>query len=339
MPCQLRREVRDGQICRLTLGLELVDDYLDFLHCRCRPNTWLNYAHDLKIFFSTIDKPVTDVTTADVLHFMQCQFQLSSTQTSHGVCTRTLKRRLCAVSGLYSYLMMGDSPPIPRNPVPAGLMIRGKIPTGAAPRLTPLLRTPRTLPQIVPVEQVQRFLASLNTYRDKAMVLLMVLGGLRKSEVLQLELTDLDPSHGTVLVREGKGGHQRLCCVAPLFFQVLARYQDEERPAVDTPRLFVVLKGPRRGHPLSVSALNTIVAYHRRQAETPDVNCHRLRHTCLTRLRQAGMSLEALQQQAGHQNINTTRIYLHLTDQALRDEYFKVAEQLFIAPGQEDQDG
>lgn len=339
MPYQLRREVRDGQICRLTLGLERVDEYLAFLHCRCRTNTWLNYAHDLKIFFNTVDKPVTDVTTADVLHFMQCQLQLTGTPTSRGVCTRTLKRRLCAVSGLYSYLMMDDSPPIQRNPVPAGLMMRGQIPTGATPRLNPLLRTPRTLPQIVPVEQVRRFLASLNAFRDKAMVLLMVLGGLRKSEVLQLELADLNAGHGTVLVREGKGGHQRICCVAPLFFAVLARYQDEERPAVDTARLFVVLKGPRRGQPLSVSALNTLIAYHRRLAQTPDVNCHRLRHTCLTRLRQAGMSLEALQQQAGHQNMNTTRIYLHLTDQALRDEYFKVAEQLFTVTGQEHHDG
>jgi integrase len=100
-------------------------------------------------------------------------------------------------------------------------------------------------------------------------------------------------------------------------------------------KLFVVLKGHRRGQPLSVSGLNTIIAYHRRLAETPDLNCHRLRHTCLTMLREAGMSLEALQQQAGHKSINTTRIYLHLSNQALRDEYFKVSEQLFAQPGEE----
>ena len=46
-------------------------------------------------------------------------------------------------------------------------------------------------------------------------------------------------------------------------------------------------------------------------------------------LREAGMSLEALQQQAGHRNINTTRLYLHLSNQALRDEYFRVADRLF----------
>jgi integrase len=167
------------------------------------------------------------------------------------------------------------------------------------------------------------------------MFLLMVLGGLRKSEVLGLDVADLDTKQGTVLVREGKGGHQRVCCVAPLFFRVVKRYQDEERPASVTTRLFVALKGCQRGQPLSVSGLNTIVVYHRRLAETPELNCHRLRHTCLTMLREAGMSLEALQQQAGHKNINTTRVYLHLSNQALRDEYFRVSDQLFALPAEE----
>jgi site-specific recombinase XerD len=330
--------VRDGQLCRLSIGLDLVDDYLDFLRCRCRPNTWLNYAHDLKIFFNTVGKPVVEVATTDVFRFIRCQFQGQAGPGAvgpfEGVSIRTIKRRLCAVSGLYKYLLMYDDPPVKRNPVPSGLMLRGQIPS-SRPRLNPLLRVPQTLPQLVPVEQVQRFLASLNTYRDKSMLLLMALGGLRKSEVLGLEAADLDLVQGTVMVREGKGGRQRVCCVAPLFFRVLKRYQDEERPQTSTPKLFVVLKGHRRGQPLSVSGLNTIIAYHRRLAGTPDLNCHRLRHTCLTMLREAGMSLEALQQQAGHKSINTTRIYLHLSNQALRDEYFKVSEQLFALPGEE----
>ena len=187
----------------------------------------------------------------------------------------------------------------------------------------------------MPVAHVQCFLASLTTARDKAMILLMALGGLRKSEVLGVETADLDPARGIVLVRHGKGGRQRTCCVGRLFFTVVDRYQRTERPATTTSRLFVVLKGPHRGQPLSVSGLNTIIAHHRRLAGTPELTCHRLRHTCLTLLRQAGMSLEALQQQAGHQNLNTTRLYLHLSNQALRDEYFRVADHLFTAPSVE----
>ena len=66
MPYELHREMCDGQLFRLSIGLELVDDYLDLPRRRCRPNTWLNYAHDLKIFFNIVDKPVAEVSTADV---------------------------------------------------------------------------------------------------------------------------------------------------------------------------------------------------------------------------------------------------------------------------------
>ncbi|HZS92269.1 MAG TPA: tyrosine-type recombinase/integrase [Chloroflexota bacterium] len=334
MPYAVQREVRDGQLVRLSLGIDLVDDYLEFLRCQARPNTWLNYAHDLKVFFSIVDKPVPDVTTADVFRFMEHQHRPRPAEPDaappHGVCARTLKRRLCAVSNLYTYLLTRGDTAIAQNPVPAGLPVRGHA-LGTPRRATPLLRTPQTLPDLVPTAQIQRFLASLSTYRDKAMILLMVLGGLRKSEVLGVELADLDPVRGTVLVRQGKGGRQRLCCVAPLFFTAVDRYRRTERPPAQTVRLFVVLKGPQRGQPLSVSGLNTIIAHHRRVADTPALTCHRLRHTCLTLLREAGMSLEALQQQAGHCNINTTRVYLHLSNQALRDEYFRVADQLFTS--------
>ncbi|MEJ7801344.1 MAG: tyrosine-type recombinase/integrase [Ilumatobacter sp.] len=51
--------------------------------------------------------------------------------------------------------------------------------------------------------------------------------------------------------------------------------------------------------------------------------CHELRHTCLTRLREAGMALEAVQGQAGHRSIETTRLYLHLADTWLADEYHR----------------
>jgi integrase len=335
MPYAVHREVRDGQLVRLSLGIALVDDYLEFLRCQARPNTWLNYAHDLKVFFSLVDKPVPEVTTADVFRFMERQHRPRPLDPDaappRGVCARTLKRRLCAVSNLYTYLLLRGETAVAQNPVPAGLPVRGQA-LGTPRRTAPLLRTPQTLPDLVPTAQVQRFLASLSTFRDKAMILLMVLGGLRKSEVLGVELTDLDPGHGTVFVRQGKGGRQRLCCVGPLFFTAVERYRTVERPPAQTARLFVVLKGPRRGQPLSVSGLNTIIAHHRRVADTPALTCHRLRHTCLTLLREAGMSLEALQQQAGHRNINTTRVYLHLSNQALRDEYFRVADRLFAPP-------
>ena len=53
--------------------------------------------------------------------------------------------------------------------------------------------------------------------------------------------------------------------------------------------------------------------------------CHGLRHTCLTRLREAGMALEAAQAQAGHRPLESTRVYLHLTNDWLADQYRRAA--------------
>jgi site-specific recombinase XerD len=132
-----------------------------------------------------------------------------------------------------------------------------------------------------------------------------------------------------VFVAAGKGGHQRLVPVSPRFFTTVAAYFDTERPpGADTDHVFVVLKGPNRGRPLSVRGLDEVLAGARRRADLSHGTCHELRHTCLTRLREAGMALEAVQAQAGHASIESTRLYLHLADDWLATEYRKAAEVL-----------
>ena len=132
-----------------------------------------------------------------------------------------------------------------------------------------------------------------------------------------------------MLVAEGKGGHQRLVPLSPSFFSTLAAYMNSERPsAVGTDRVFVVLKGPRRGQPLSAEGLDEIIAGARARAGLAHATCHELRHTCFTRLREAGMSLEALQAQAGHRSIASTQVYLHLGADWLADEYRRAAEAI-----------
>jgi integrase len=109
----------------------------------------------------------------------------------------------------------------------------------------------------------------------------------------------------------------------------VAAYLSAERPEeAATERLFVVLKGPRRGQPLSEDGLDEIVRYTRGRVGLAHCTCHELRHTCLTRLREAGMALEAIQAQAGHRSIETTRIYLHLSNEWLADEYARAVSMI-----------
>jgi len=190
-----------------------------------------------------------------------------------------------------------------------------------------LVRTPRTLPRVLSPSEVDALLGALRTRRDRAMVEAMLLGGLRRCEVLGLRLCDANVGERRLFIACGKGGRQRIVPVSARFFAALGGYLEEERPpAASTDRCFVVLKGERRGQPLSAAGLDEVLAGARARAGLPRLTCHQLRHTCFTRLREAGMALEAIQAQAGHASIESTRIYVHLANDWLAGEYLRAAE-------------
>ena len=256
----------------MRLGEPLLDAYLEFVAARCRPNTVLAVAFDLKVFFTVVGKPPAEVTPARrarVRHGSagrrgHCD-RLSrwSMAGGGGVSARTVRRRLSTVSGLFAFLQArGD---VAANPVPRGLPTRRE---RSRPRQgVPLVRSARTLPKILSPDEVDALTGALRTHRDRAMVAAMVLGGLRRCEVLGLRLADLRFGERRVFVAEGKGGHQRLIPISGRFFGTVADYLDDERPAdAGTDRVFVVLKGPRRGQPLSASGLDEVVAGARRRA-------------------------------------------------------------------------
>ncbi len=317
------------------IGHELVDEFLEFVAVRARPNTVRAYAHDLKVFFSVVGKDPVEVTPADVLAFVTEQHRprdgadnvVRISDGRAGLSASTIKRRLAAVSSLYGYLVTkGD---VTSSPVPRGLPTRKSRHRGE--RGLPLVRGVRRLPRILEPAEVEALMGSLRTTRDRAMVQAMVLGGLRRCEVLALRLKDLRLGEWRVFIADGKGGHQRLVPVSQSFFTTVADYLNTERPAdAPTDRVFVALKGPRRGQPLSADGLDTVLSAARARAGLVHGTCHELRHTCFTRLREGGMAIEALQAQAGHRSIASTRIYLHLGDGWLADEYKRAAEAIEV---------
>ena len=316
------------------LGHPLLDAFLEFVAGRARWNTVLATAFDLKVFFSLIETDPAAVTTADVLAFIQRQRAPRRGATvvriddgEPGLAARTIKRRLATIAGLYEYLIVRGDTGVTRNPVPRGLALRR--PGQRAVRGVPLIRAPRTLPRVVSPEDVDALVAALRTRRDRAMVEAMLLGGLRRCEVIGLRLEDLRPGDKRVFIAEGKGGHQRIVPLSSRFFISVAAYLEAERPhPSSTDHVFVVLKGPRRGQPLTAAGVDEIVTGARRRAGLARLTCHQLRHTCFTRLREAGMALEAIQAQAGHRSIESTRIYLHLANDWLAGEYRRASEAI-----------
>jgi len=282
-PCLVRFVLGSGQV-RYRLGDRLVDRYLEFVAGRCRPNTPRAVAFDLKTFFTVIAKGPVQVTAADVFDFLADQrgdrtvVRLADGES--GLSARTIARRLSSVSGLYAYLVARGDTPVQVNPVPRGLLTRR---AGGSRRSRTAPLVPRTLPRILPPREADRLVGALRTHRDRAMA--MLLAGLRRCEVLGLRFADVQVADRRLAVVEGKGGHHRVVPAANRFFDALGAYLHDERPeAARTDRVFVVLKGPRRGLPLSAEGLDEILAGARRRAGLEHVTCHELRHTCLTRL-------------------------------------------------------
>lgn len=330
MPCLVRAVVPGGGLV-VRLGDELLDGYLDLVGARARPNTVLAVGFDLKVFFSVVAKRPREVTPGDVLAFIKAQREprrgagvVRIEDGEAGLSARTIKRRLASIAGLYDYLLVIGE--VAANPVPRGLSTRSP---SRAVRGIPLIRTPRTLPRVLDPADVDALVAALRTRRDRAMVAAMLFGGLRRCEVLGLTLGDLRPGERRVFVAEGKGGHQRIIPISSQFFTTVTDYLDIERPSETTTNaLFVVLKGPHRGQPLTAAGLDEVIAGARRRAGIDHLTCHQLRHTCFTRLREAGMALEAIQAQAGHRSIESTRIYLHLANDWLAAEYGRAVQAI-----------
>jgi site-specific recombinase XerD len=314
------------------LGHRLVDGYLELVAARLRPNSTLAVAYDLKVFFTVVRKDPTAVTRADIVAFVREQRAPRGDPTvvrisdgSAGLALSTVRRRLSTLSGFYSHLVaLGE---VESNPVLRGMAVRSPVAKGK--RVVPLVRPVRHLPRVLDPGEVIALLGGLRKDRDRAIVEAMLLGGLRRSEALGLSMGDVRWGERRLFIAEGKGGHQRLVPISSRFFDTLRAYLDGERPAeAATDRVFVVLKGPNRGQPLTAKGLEEIITGARARAGLTHGTCHELRHTCFTRLREAGMALEALQAQAGHRSMSATQVYLHLANDWLAGEYKRAAEAI-----------
>ena len=263
-----------------TVGLQLVNDYLGYLGDRhYAPGTRRSYAFDLLALCRWLAEQqlrLDEVDTAVLLRF------LSSCQ---GLAAATVNRRLVAISGLFTFRACVTRPRSTRCPRPGrppGELIAARRVAGApgqpAARSPLRAREPRRLPRGLEHAEVNAFLASLRTWRDKAIAGLMLFCGLRSGEVLALRVADVDIGGGWARVA-GKGGRERRAPVDSEVAGWVQTYLLAERPDTESAALFVVAKGPHRGQPLTPAGLRTIFRYHRVRAGVPAAHPHALRHS------------------------------------------------------------
>lgn len=236
---------------------------------------------------------------------------------------RSVVRRLSAIRQWYAYLALEpDLTGIRRNPIPAGNAIRtgaGLIAGQPAP-----LRYDEPLPAVLSREEIERFIGALTStgYRDRAIAALLKDGGARISEVLSLQLGDIDWSKRVLKIRGAKSRSERLVPVSEEAITILAEYVRAERPKT-LAHDFVFVNLGRRGYgqPFRYRSWVAICEKARQMAKTPHVHAHAFRHTFATNMAEAGMPLDTLQRILGHRHIDTVMVYNRVRNGRVYREY------------------
>ncbi|HEX4734434.1 MAG TPA: site-specific tyrosine recombinase [Thermoleophilaceae bacterium] len=196
---------------------------------------------------------------------------------------------------------------------------------------TAALSSPRRgkrLPEVLTRSEVQALLSAPKgsdpaSLRDRALLEVMYACGLRASEVIGLEVTDVDLDDGLLRAR-GKGSKERVVPVGSAAVAALRSYLAHGRPALVklTPEraLFVNF----RGQALTRQGLYKIVRRHALSIGLADrMSPHTLRHTFATHLLSGGCDLRSVQEMLGHADVATTQLYTHLSPDHLKDVYFR----------------
>src|SRR5438105_1145410 len=196
---------------------------------------------------------------------------------------------------------------------------------------TAALSSPRRgkrLPEVLTRGEVQALLSQPRgtdpaSLRDRALLEVMYACGLRASEVIGLEVADVDLDDGLLRAR-GKGSKERVVPVGRAAVSALRAYLAHGRPALvrlaPERALFVNF----RGQALTRQGLYKIVRRHALSAGLADrMSPHTLRHTFATHLLSGGCDLRSVQEMLGHADVATTQLYTHLTSERLKDVYFR----------------
>ena len=199
-----------------------------------------------------------------------------------------------------------------------------------------LARAPRRLPRaILSPAEMKKLLRQPNVntllgYRDRAIMEVLYSTGIRRQELLNLTVEDVDLEAGVIYVRQGKGGKDRVVPLGRVAARFVETYINGLREMflnmrladnrLDTRRLFL----SRRGTPLGEVSLTKRIDIHARAAGlSQKVTPHLFRHTCATHMVRNRANLRHVQEMLGHLHLNTTEQYLHLTITDLKEAHHK----------------
>ena len=292
------------------------------------PRTISEYYLDLRMFLRFIrlmrndmpmntpleDIPIKDIdlefvrqiTTSDVFDFLSYlandrPLNPDSTYTEYGIEPSARSRKLSAIKSFYKYLTVRTKQ-LQENPV--------------ADLEYPKLR--KSLPKYLTLSQAASLLQAVsgqNAKRDYAILMLFLNCGIRRSELVGLNISDVYEDRIRVI---GKGNKERFVYFGSACRKAIDTYMVERNKMTlsDNRALF----GSRNGNRISVTAVHRLVdkALLKAGLDTTQFSAHKLRHTAATMMLSGGVDVKTVQEVLGHENLNTTQIYTHIENTELK---------------------
>lgn len=165
------------------------------------------------------------------------------------------------------------------------------------------------LPVVLSVEEVEKMITLTTNLKHKALIAIMYSAGLRRAEVLNLKIGDIDSGRMMIRVIQGKGKKDRNTILSPKALDLLRKYYKRYKPKLH------LFEATYSGKPtLNDRTVEAIVKQSATRAKiSKHVSCHTLRHSFATHLLEKGTNIRVIQEFLGHSSIKTTSIYLHLT--------------------------
>ena len=249
---------------------------------------------------------IRSIDTSDIFDFLSYLANDRTTDPDspspeYGISASSRARKLSAIKSFYKYLTVRTKQ-LDENPV--------------VELEYPKLR--KSLPKYLTLEQSAALLKAVsgqNQTRDYAILMLFLNCGIRRSELVNLNISDIYEDRIRVV---GKGNKERFVYFGTACRKAIDAYLDErnEKTLSDNRALF----GSRNGNRISVEAVHRLVKKALLQAglDSTQFSAHKLRHTAATMMLSGGVDVKTVQEVLGHENLNTTQIYTHIENTELK---------------------
>lgn len=280
--------------------MKYVEDYLLFLKTEKKlgDNTINSYMLDLEDFFKTFNGSIESCTKKDILAYIS---------SINGLEVSTVNRHISSLKSFFNYLV--DESIIKVSPIEE----------------VSSLKKAKKLPKYLSISEVNKLLnISLNSefdYRNKAMLELMYATGLRVSELVSIEYSNIDFENSIIRIN-GKGKKERIIPLGEVASYYLKVYLNDYRSKLLKRNTYNQVFLNNHGKPITRQGFNYILENIRELTGIEkEITPHVLRHSFATHLLEGGADIRSIQEMLGHENISTTNIYTEVVNDVLRSNY------------------